>query len=202
MFASVIALVVCTALAAGCGGGATSTATSAADTSGGGAGWRTFTDPAEAPGATGPDIRTVSVSHDTTSVRFRVRFASAPPLAVDAAAGWADVLLVGIDVPPIGPAPRPNEWRGVNYVMGMHGGQSEMRFRTMGGAGPQLTRLPVQVTGPVIAFSVKRAMLGNPDRFVFNVATGREGRSGADTGGGDLVPGAGTHAYVLSGSGG
>ena len=175
------------------GGGTTGTTTDAPR------GWRVYADPTEPAATAGPDIRSVAVSDDATDVRFRVRFASPPPLKSNATEGWTDVLLIGIDVPPIGPAPKPNEWRGVDYVLGMHGDQAEMRFRSMKASGPQLTRLPVTVTGPVIEFAVARTQLGNPARLTFNVAAGREG--GPATNAGDMLPATGTFTYTLSAAG-
>ena len=145
-------------------------------------------------GADGPDIATVTVSDTATSVRFRVRFASAPPLAASTSEGWVDMLLIGIDVPPLGPAPAPSGWRGADFVVGLHGTQTAVRFRKMGSTG--LDVLPATVAGDTLSFSIPRAALGNPDWFEFSVAAGRETER-AGEGSEDYAPADGTFRYRL-----
>ena len=65
----------------------------------------------------GPDITSVRVSKTETTVTFTVRFATEPPLQVDER-GWIDMLLIGVDVPPVGPEPVApgGEWRGADFA--------------------------------------------------------------------------------------
>ena len=56
-------------------------------------------------GGAGPDIASVTVANTKTKVTFRARFSQAPPLRFSAAKGWVDMLLIGVDVPPLGPRP-------------------------------------------------------------------------------------------------
>jgi hypothetical protein len=175
------ALVLGLALLGGCGGG--------------GAASRFRDSVGDVKGADGPDLALVTVSHDDTSVGFSVRFAKAPPLGASAAEEWVDMLLIGIDVPPIGLDPTPTGWRGVDYVLGLHGPQTEVVFRKMSSTG--VDRLPLDVEDDTLSFSVLRAELGDPARFKFTVAAGREAED-VEQGSEDYAPAEGTFAYELA----
>lgn len=74
-------------------------------------------------GGTGPDLVSVAVFSTKTNITFRLRFAKAPPLGLSQREGWVDMLLIGVDVPPLGPRPTTpgGEWRGANFALGTHG---------------------------------------------------------------------------------
>jgi hypothetical protein len=74
-------------------------------------------------GGAGPDLAAVTVANTKTMVTFRIRFSKAPPLRFSAAKGWVDMLLIGVDVPPIGPRPQipGGPWLGANFALGTHG---------------------------------------------------------------------------------
>jgi hypothetical protein len=63
----------------------------------------------------------VAVQVTTVGPIFRVRFAKASPLQTSTREQWIDMLLLGIDVPPLGSKPTPSGWRGVDCVLGVHG---------------------------------------------------------------------------------
>jgi hypothetical protein len=164
---------------------------------GGGAGARTFDDRVgEVEAGTGPDLAAVTVSDTATEVTFAVRFADAPPLRVDEADGWVDMLLIGIDVPPLGPEPDApgGDWRGVDYAFGTHGPSDTAVLVRMGGG--KVAELAVATSGSTMSLSVPRRALGNPDWFTFTVAAGREGAEDRG-GGGDFIPASGTLRYTL-----
>jgi hypothetical protein len=158
---------------------------------------KTFRDPArDVIGGSGPDIVAVTVSHTATAVTFRVRFASAPPLRVSTARNWVDMLLVGVDVPPLGPAPTASSWAGVNYYFGLHAVDPVARFRVMGSQAKPI-RLPTVIRGATVTVTVPRARLGSPRWFAFNVAAARE--TDVETeGSADLAPATGSFRYVLA----
>ena len=82
---------------------------------------RIYSDPA-GDATLGPDVRSVTVSNTSTDVTFRIRFATAPALRVSQRGRWIDMLLIGIDVPPLGPRPIPDgDWLGANFAAGFHG---------------------------------------------------------------------------------
>jgi hypothetical protein len=143
----------------------------------------------------GPDITSVAVSHDAKRVTFTVRFAVAPPLGLNAKEKWVDMLIVGIDVPPLGITPVPSSWKGVDYYFGLHGNDTSVALfaRT---AVRKFTRLPVVVRGASVTVSVPRARLGNPKWFGFAVAAGREAEVEAQ-GSADYAPAKGVFRYVL-----
>ena len=99
-------------------------------------------------GGSGPDIVSLKVSNTRTKVTFALRFAKAPPLRVSAREGWIDMLLIGIDVPPLGPRPITpgGEWRGANFALGTH--------------GPSRTGRMVRLTQPAAAESRQVATFG------------------------------------------
>jgi hypothetical protein len=153
-----------------------------------------------APGA-GPDIASISLSNTRTTVTFRVRFASAPPLRLSTRANWVDMLLIGIDVPPIGPPPVApgGEWRGANFFLGTHGPSKAGKLVRLGDGNslrPPAT-FKIATDGATLTFAIPRRALGNPNWFVFSAAAARELQQ--ETGGGlDLAPARGTYRYTLN----
>ena len=204
--AGVLALAGIAALGAGCGGDGGGGIT--ADRPGTGTGaavtdTRTYRD-AEGDVAAGlPDLTAVTIASDATTVSMRFTFRSAPPLRTDAAAGWTDMLLVGLDVPPIGPGPQAGggDWVGVDYAFGVHAIERQARLRSMGGGlggaapGPP-TALPTRWSGRSISIDLTRALIGDPPYFDFVAAVGREGSN--ESGEGDALPTTGTLRYRLS----
>ena len=191
------------ALAAGCGGGGPTTtpATPSAQASG----TRTYRDPEGDVTPGGPDITAIRIATDVSTIHLVVRFASAPPLSSKAKQGWTDMLLFGIDVPPIGSAPTPNGWAGLDYALGMHGVDNRAVFRAMqpgfgedGGVGgaPGVRTLTSRVSGREIRVALPRELIGDPTYFAFQAAAGREGAD--ESGTGDLMPGTGTLRYPLT----
>lgn len=153
-------------------------------------------------GGPGPDIVSVALSNTASSITFRVRFAAAPPLRVNAREGWVDMLLIGIDVPPLGARPvRPGgEWPGANFALGTHGPSKTGRLVRLGNASPgsfrQAATFKVVTNGAQLTFSIPRRALGSPRWFTFSVAAARETE---DEGGGfDVAPQRGTFRYTLS----
>jgi hypothetical protein len=156
--------------------------------------------PGDTPGGQ-THVTQVRISNDADSVRLVFRFSSAPPLRNSVSEGWTDMLLMGIDVPPIGPGPTPNGWTGLDYALGMHGVDARARFRAMEGATTPGTRpdtrtLQSQVDGRQIAVTLPRAWIGNPAFFEFNVVAAREGAD-ESSGGGNQIPAQGTARYTL-----
>jgi hypothetical protein len=150
-----------------------------------------------------PDVTRVRLSNTASTITFRIRFATAPPLRFDSRQGWVDMLLIGIDVPPLGPPPTVpgGEWPGVNFALGTHG---PSRVGQLGRRGKMrstpVARFEIDVSGRTLGFSIARRALGNPEWFAFSLATAREG-SGQSPGGVDVVPQRGTYRYRLSASG-
>lgn len=163
---------------------------------------RTYTDRVgEVTPGSGPDITSVTVSNSPTKVRFTVRFATATPLRINAKKGWVDMLLVGIDVPPLGPPPVPRgDWLGLSFAAGTHGpSKTGVLVRLASGSSRRLGNLVVTTKGRTLAFSIPRATLGRPAWFAFNVAAGREGGSEpANDSGGDIAPATGLFRYTLT----
>jgi hypothetical protein len=151
---------------------------------------------------TGPDIASVTVSNTKTNVTFEVRFAAAPPLRVSVGEKWVDMLLVGIDVPPLGPPPAipGGDWRGANFALGTHGPSGTgVMVRLSKGESRRLAGFRIVTSGPTLTFSIPRRGLGNPARFAFTVAAAREAE--IETAGAvpDLAPARGTFRYSLTG---
>lgn len=152
----------------------------------------------------GPDVRAVTISNTRTTLAFAVRFASAPPLRVSAREGWVDMLLIGIDLPPIGPAPVApgGEWRGAELALGTHGPSKTgllVRLNPLQEGRP--TRLPITVAGSVLRLVVPRSALRGATWFRFSVAAAREWNEGSAEPPGarpDIVPDRGTGRYALS----
>jgi hypothetical protein len=150
---------------------------------------------------TGPDITGVFVWHTASTVTFRVRFATAPPLSIGAREGWVDMLLVGIDVPPRGLTRSANGWRGLDYYAGLHGSDNvAMLVKTPAaqtGRGKTLARPRVTRSGRTLTFSLSRRLLGDPAWIEFVLAAGRE-TAKQTGGGGDEAPNRGTFHYRLN----
>lgn len=166
----------------------------------------TFPDrPNDQTPAAGPDIRSVMLSHTRTTITFRIRFATAPPLRVGTKSSWVDMLLIGIDVPPIGPPPRAPgaEWPGVDFAWGTHGPSSTARLVRLGSrvapAPRTVAKLAVVTRGSTVSVSIPRRALGNPAWFRFSVAAAREAATPPTEGGIDLAPDRGTFRYPATG---
>lgn len=158
---------------------------------------RAYSDPrGDTSGGPGPDLVAITVTSTATSVRFTVRFASAPPLRQSAEGGWIDMLLLGIDVPPLGPAPTPAGWRGVDYAVGLHGAQTQVVVRRL--PGSSVVRLPLVRRGATLIFAIPLARLGRPTWFAFTAAAAREGAQEGQ-GGVDVAPASGVFRYRLAG---
>jgi hypothetical protein len=157
----------------------------------------------EVKGGKGPDIASVTVSNTKTKITFGVRFAKAPPLRVNQAEGWIDMLLIGVDVPPLGPQPTMpgGEWRGVNFALGTHGpSKTGLMVQLVRGESRQVARFEIVTRGSTLTFSVPRRALGNPTWFTFTVAAAREMETEETTGAEpDLAPARGTFRYALTG---
>jgi len=170
------------------------------------AGATTFPDrPNDQTPAAGPDIRSVMLSHTRTTITFRVRFATAPPLRVSTKNSWVDMLLIGIDVPPIGPPPRAPgaEWPGADFAWGTHGPSSTALLVRLGSrvapAGGTVATLAVVTRGSTVSVSIRRRALGDPAWFRFSVAAAREAATPQAEGGVDLAPDRGTFRYSAAG---
>lgn len=162
----------------------------------------TFPDPSgDVKGGAGPDVVVVKLSNTASTLTFRVRLASAPPLRLSTREKWVDMLLIGIDTPPLGPAPLKagGEWRGANFALGAHGPSKTGRLVQLGAnhaARPM--RFKVVTRGRTLSFTIPLRALGGPRWFSFNVAAAREGESQASGGGYDVAPRHGTFRYRLS----
>ncbi len=161
----------------------------------------TYTDPTGDVNGAGPDVVAVTVSNTASSVSFRVRFASAPPLRVSSRGKWVDMLLIGIDVPPLGPPPSTpgGEWRGADYALGTHGPSAIGQLVRLGtkATSPPI-RFRIVADGRTLRFSIPRRALGSPRWFKFSVAAAREGESRGGGVGFDVAPARGTLRYELS----
>lgn len=152
-------------------------------------------------GGAGPDVVAVTISNTASHLTFHVRFAGGPPLRLNAREKWVDMLLIGIDVPPLGPPPSTpgGEWRGADFALGAHGPAGTgllVRLGEKRSAAP--LRFEIVTHGRTLSFSIPRRALGSPRWFRFNVAAAREGESRARDGGFDVAPGHGTFRYRLS----
>lgn len=162
-----------------------------------------FPDPVgDVQGGAGPDITSIAVSHTASTVTFRFRFASAPPLGSSARKGSVDMLLIGIDVPPRGLKRGAYGWSGLDYYAGLHGTErTAMVVKTSPTKPSQpsrvLARPKVTVSGRTLSFSISRNMLGNPAWIEFVVAAGRETSGQAAGGGSDEAPNHGSFHYRL-----
>jgi len=148
----------------------------------------------------GPDITSIQVWDSPTAIAFRVRFLHAPPLRADERENWVDMLLIGIDVPPLGPGPTVpgGEWRGADFALGTHGPATTGQLVRLGKASASERRVAtfkITTRGRAMTFSITRRALGNPSWFTFAVAAARESQS--ENGGADFAPARGTFRYVL-----
>jgi hypothetical protein len=152
-----------------------------------------------------PDIASVRVSNTVATVTFSVRFVKAPPLRTSRNPGWVDMLLVGIDVPPVGPPPVApgGVWVGADFAIGTHGPSRTGRMVRLGREIPAKPRhvatMSIVTQRSTLTFSIPRRALGTPTWFRFSVAAARE-KEGDETGGAvDVAPAHGTYRYVLTG---
>lgn len=159
--------------------------------------------PGDVEAGTGPDMTSMTVSNSRTTITFRFRFATAPPLRVGQAGMWVDMLLVAVDVPPLGPPPASpgGEWRGADFAFGTHGpSKTGMLVRLGQGASRVVTRFEVVTRGSTLTFSIPRRSLGSPAWFAFSAAAAREAAVEPAAGAApDLVPARGTYRYTLTG---
>lgn len=152
-----------------------------------------------------PDIASVRVSNTVTTVTFRVRFVEAPPLRLSRSPAWVDMLLVGIDVPPLGPPPVApgGEWAGADFAIGTHGPSRTARMVRLGLNIPAKSRhvatMSIATHRSTLTFSVPRRALGTPTWFRFSVAAAREKEGDENGGAVDMAPARGTYRYVLTG---
>ncbi|MGL6278655.1 MAG: hypothetical protein ACRC50_03770 [Gaiella sp.] len=166
---------------------------------------RGYGDPTGDAGS-GPDVRGVTISNTRRSVAFAVRFARTPPLSVSERAGWVDMLLIGLDLPPVGPAPVApgGEWRGVDLVLGTHGPSETgvlVRVPSSPSEERRPTAIPVRVSGSTLRLVMPRAALRGASWFRFSIAAAREWGEGASEPAGarpDVVPDRGTSRYALT----
>lgn len=156
-------------------------------------------------GGPGPDIASVTVSNTKMKVTFRIRFVKAPPLRVSTREGWVDMLLIGIDVPPLGPRPSVpgGEWLGANFALGTHGPSETGRMVQLGAGisaeSRQAASFKIVTSGSTLTFAIPRRALGSPTWFTFTVAAAREMEKVATGGGVDIAPAVGTFRYALTG---
>ena len=158
-------------------------------------------DPAEdVAAAMGPDVVGVVVERDADTITFRLRFAAVPPLGLSEQDGWVDMLLIGIDVPPLGspPVAPGGEWRGADFALGTHGPSSSgilVRLTAGEGAPAMNAEIPVETEGVTLSLLVPRRELGDPARFAVSVAAAREWNEAGDEPPGaqpDIAPDTGT----------
>ncbi len=156
-------------------------------------------------GGRGPDIASIAVSNTKTAVTFRIRFANAPPLRISTREGWADMLLIGVDVPPLGPRPSiaGGPWLGANFALGTHGPSNTGQIVRLGEGIPaglrHVASFKILTGGSTLTFSVPRRAFGSPAWFTFTVAAARETEKEATGGGVDVAPNHGTFRYALIG---
>ncbi len=113
------------------------------------------------------------------------------------------MLLLGIDVPPLGPRPIPDgDWLGANFAAGFHGPATTGVLVRLGkGSQTVVARFRVITRGTTVTFSIPRRALGSPTWFAFEMAAAREWNdegavpSGAKA---DFVPARGTLRYTLT----
>ena len=151
----------------------------------------------------GPDVRSVAVSNTNADVTFRIRFTTAPALRVSPREGWIDMLLLGIDVPPLGPRPIPDgDWLGADFAAGFHGpAKTGVLVRLGQGSQKVVARFPGVTRGTTVTFSIPRRALGSPTWFAFEMAAAREWNDeGAVPAGAkpDFAPARGTFRYTLT----
>ena len=163
---------------------------------------QTYADPlGDVNGGAGPDVVAVTLSNTASTLAFRVRFATVPPLRSSAREKWIDMLLIGIDVPPLGlpPSTPGGEWPGADFALGTHGASTTGQLVRLG-KKHSVPPIPVKVVtrGRTVSISIPRRALGRYRSFAFSVAAAREGDTQKASGGFDVAPGHGTFRYRLS----
>ena len=113
------------------------------------------------------------------------------------------MLLIGIDVPPLGPRPIPDgDWLGANFAAGFHGpATTGMLVRLGKGSQKMVARFPVVTRGTTVTFSLPRRALGFPTWFAFEMAAAREWNDQSVVPAGakpDFAPARGTFRYTLA----
>jgi hypothetical protein len=165
-------------------------------------------DPAgDVTAATGPDVVGVAVERDDDTITFRVRFATEPPLDLSEQDGWVDMLLIGIDVPPMGAAPVSpgGEWRGADFALGTHGPSASgllVRLAAGRAAPEKRTRIPIETDGATLSLPIPRSELGDPETFAVSIAAAREWNDADDEPAGakpEIAPDTGTWTVDLEG---
>ena len=165
-------------------------------------GARIYSDPA-GDARLGSDMRSVAVSDTSTHLTFRIRFNTAPALRVSRREGWIDMLLLGIDVPPLGQRPIPDgDWLGADFAAGFHGpAKTGVLVRLGKGSQKVIARFPVVTRGTTVTFSIPRQALRSPTWFAFEIAAAREWNDeGAVPARAkpDFAPARGTFRYTLT----
>jgi hypothetical protein len=156
-------------------------------------------------GGAGPDIAKVTVSNTKTKVTFGVRFTGASPFGFSESEGWVDMLMIGIDTPPLGRQPVPGQaWTDANFVLATHGGMDTgvMQRVVQKGSRPprQVATFKIVTRGSTLTLSIPRRALGkNVAWFTLVVAAGREATQEGQGGGADYAPARGSFRYVLTG---
>lgn len=154
-----------------------------------------------------PDLDAVTLSNTKTKVTFRVSFTKAPPLGVSRGEGWIEMLLIGIDVPPLSRPPLVpgGDWAS-DFALGTHGpSKTGVLVRLPKRTGEELRRVArfgIVTRGSTLTFSVPRRALGDPAWFAFTVAAAREWSDEAAEPAGaraDFAPAHGTFRYRLTG---
>lgn len=171
---------------------------------------RTLEDPAgDVAASTGPDVVAVTVERDDEAIIFRVRFATELPLEVSEEEGWIDMLLIGVDVPPLGPPPAVpgGEWRGADYFLGTHGpSETGMIVRLAASAsedeatGEKRADFPIAIDGATLSLLVPRDELGDTGTLAISIAAAREWNEAKDEPAEvtpDIVPDTGTWTVEL-----
>ena len=148
-------------------------------------------------------MRSVAVSDTSTRLTFRIRFNTAPALRVSRREGWIDMLLLGIDVPPLGQRPIPDgDWLGADFAAGFHGpAKTGVLVRLGKGSQKVIARFPVVTRGTTVTFSIPRQALRSPTWFAFEIAAAREWNDeGAVPARAkpDFAPARGTFRYTLT----
>ena len=156
---------------------------------------RTLEDPAgDVAASTGPDVVAV-----TTEL----------PLEVSEEEGWIDMLLIGVDVPPLGPPPAVpgGEWRGADYFLGTHGpSETGMIVRLAASAsedeatGENRADFPIAIDGATLSLLVPRDELGDTGTLAISIAAAREWNEAKDEPAEvtpDIVPDTGTWTVEL-----
>jgi hypothetical protein len=113
------------------------------------------------------------------------------------------MLLTCLDVPPLGPPPKPNgSWLGGELGAGTMGSAKTGALLKVAkdGTTVPVARFKVITRGSVLTFSIPRRALGNPAWFAFQVAATRntdpfETTTAATV---DIAPARGTFRYTLS----